>query len=305
LRPGIHAGLTPSQYHSDPCQKPSLSASIAKVLCDESPAHAWQRHPRLNPDFERVESSTFDVGTAAHAMLLEGVDVCLPVDATDWRTKDARAKRDEIRNMGRIPLLQEQWERVGALYEHTTTELAKLDMWPIPLTGGKPEQTIVWREGTGRDSVSCRGLVDWLRDDLVAFDDLKTTTRGANPLTWSERRVWDLGLDVQAAFYQRGLKAITGQEIEPRFVVIESEPPFAVSVIALAPSAMELAHEKVQYAIDTWRRCMKTGKWPGYPTRISYAELPAWQAARWMEQRYIEREGTPDPITTTERQVTA
>jgi hypothetical protein len=84
-------------------------------------------------------------------------------------------------------------------------------MWPLPLTGGKAEQTIVWREGKGRDSVMCRGLVDWLRDDLVAFDDLKTTTRGAHPLRWSERRVWDLGLDVQGAFYQRGLKAITGE----------------------------------------------------------------------------------------------
>jgi hypothetical protein len=105
--------------------------------------------------------------------------------------------------------------------------------------------------------------------------------------------MWDLGFDVQAAFYQRGLKAITGETVEPRFVIIESEPPYAVTVLALAPSSMELAHTKVQWAIDTWRTCMKTGVWPGYPTEISYAELPAWQATKWAEERFIEREGTP------------
>jgi hypothetical protein len=56
-------------------------------------------------------------------------------------------------------------------------------------------------------------------------------------------------------------------------VVIESEPPFAVSVLGLAPSALAFGHEKVQWAIETWRRCMKSGVWPGYPTR-SLRELP-------------------------------
>jgi hypothetical protein len=220
LRPGIHT-LTAGVYHADPCSKPSLSASIAKVLCDESPAHAWQRHPRLNPAYQREETSTFDVGSAAHAMLLEDNDPCVGVAAKDWRTKDAREQRDAIRQMGRIPLLMDQYERVIELAAHARTALRELDMWPTPLTGGKPEQTIIWREGTGRDAVVCRGLIDWLRDDLVVFDDLKTTTRGANPLRWAERRIWELGLDVQGAFYQRGLKAITGETVEPRFVVID------------------------------------------------------------------------------------
>jgi hypothetical protein len=118
LRPGIHA-IPAGRYHADPCSKPSLSASIAKILCEESPLHAWHRHPRLNPDFERVESATFDVGTAAHAMLLEGTDVCIAVDAPDWRTKAAKEQRDAIRQIGRIPLLIEQWDRVNELYDHT------------------------------------------------------------------------------------------------------------------------------------------------------------------------------------------
>jgi hypothetical protein len=290
LKPGIHAGITASAYHADPCSVPSLTATIAKILCEQSPAHAWWAHPRLNPEFAREESATFDVGTAAHAMLLEGRDACVPVDAPDWRTKDAKQQREAIRQWGRIPLLTEQWERVNQLVDAAQATLAALDFTPRPLTDGKPEQTIVWSEPGG---VMCRGLVDWLRNDHVAFDDLKTTTRGANPLTWAQRRMWDLGIDVQAAFYQRGLRAITGQEVEPRFVVIESVPPYAVTVLGLAPSAMALAHEKVQWAIDTWRRCLAEDQWPSYPTRVSYAELPAWQAARWMEERWME-ENAPE-----------
>lgn len=292
IKPGLH-NITASAYHADPCAKPSLSATIAKILCDESPAHAWQRHPRLNPDFERVESPAFDLGTAAHAMLLEGRDIIVPVDAPDWRTKDAREKRDAIRARGKIPLLTEQWERIGGLHDAIQTALAGLDMWPLPLRDGKPEQTIIWHEPGG---VTCRGRIDWLRNDLVALDDLKTTSRGAHPLTWAERRMWDLGMDVQAAYYQRGLKAITGELVEPRFVIVESIPPFAVTVLGLAPSAMEQAHAKVQWAIDTWRHCIKTNRWPAYPTQVCYAELPSWQATKWAEQRFIETEGTPEPM---------
>lgn len=285
LTPGIHPDINATAYHADPCEAPSLTASIIKVLCDKSPLHAWWAHPQLNPDFEREESATFDLGTAAHAMLLEGSDVCMPVDAADWRTKAAREQRDEIRKWGRIPLLTEQWMRVTELVEVVRREL-DTGFVPVPLTDGKPEQTLVWKE----PGVVCRGRLDWLRDDLAVFEDVKTTTRGANPLTWTQRRLWDLGLDVQAAFYQRGLRKLTGKDVEPRFVLVESTPPYAVSVLGLAPSALELAHEKVQWAIDTWRRCLSQDEWPGYTRQVAYAELPAWQAMKWAEERYLEDE---------------
>jgi len=34
---------TADVYHADPCPKPSLSASIAHILCSQSPAHARAR----------------------------------------------------------------------------------------------------------------------------------------------------------------------------------------------------------------------------------------------------------------------
>ena len=46
LDAGIH-DIPPREYHADPCPAPSLSRSIAKLLVERSPAHAYAAHPRL------------------------------------------------------------------------------------------------------------------------------------------------------------------------------------------------------------------------------------------------------------------
>ena len=49
--PGVYS-LPDDAYHADPCPGPSLSSSVAKLMLDRSPLHAWHAHPRLNPNFE-------------------------------------------------------------------------------------------------------------------------------------------------------------------------------------------------------------------------------------------------------------
>jgi hypothetical protein len=56
------------------------------------------------------------------------------------------------------------------------------------------------------------------------------------------------GLLAVAAWYLRGLKAVTGAEAEFRFVVCETRPPYAVSVVGLAPEVLQLAEKKVRRA---------------------------------------------------------
>lgn len=286
LTTGIIDALPADHYHADPCEQPSLSSSIAKLLCDRSPRHAWTNHPRLNPEFERPDEQKFDVGTAAHAMLLDGQDICTPCDFPDWRTKAAREARDQAREQGRIPLLLDQWVRAKDMVAAVRAQLDQVDAQPPLLTAGKPEQTIVWQDG----GVTCRARIDWLRDDHQAVDDLKTTSGTANPREWAHRRLWDMGADIQVAFYQRGLKHLTGHVPDFRFVVVETAPPYALSVISLAPSALALAREKVDYAISTWRTCMATGEWPAYAPRVAHAESPAWAEMQWLEARQLDQE---------------
>src|SRR5260221_5320495 len=49
--PGLY-DIADADYHADCCAVPSLSSSIVKLLDQQTPLHAWQAHPRLNPRFE-------------------------------------------------------------------------------------------------------------------------------------------------------------------------------------------------------------------------------------------------------------
>lgn len=278
LTPGIY-DLAPSVYHADPCPEPSLSNSIAKLICLSSPLHAKHRHPRLNPQCEPDDAEHLDIGTAAHAVLLEGEAAVTIVDAGDWRTNAAKEARDVARAAGRIPLLRRKWADVQAMVTSAREQLDRVRDGRDMFRDGKPEQTLIWQEENG---IWCRARLDWLRPD--AIDDFKTTGASANPDNWTRRTMFEMGFDMQCAFYLRGLKAVTGFDATFRFAVQETDPPYALSVITLGPDALCLAEKKILYAIEKWRDGLDGGDWPGYARRTCYATLPPWHEAWWLEK---------------------
>jgi hypothetical protein len=285
--PGIYDGISAPDYHADPCPEPSLSSSIAKLLCLSSPAHARQDHPRLNPDAAHEEAERFDIGSAAHALLLEGDSGVVIVDAPDWRTKAAREARDAAYAAGKTPLLARAWADVEAMAIAARRQLdAHTDGGAGMFTAGKAEQTLIWRE----DRVWCRARFDWLRqpfDGDWAIDDYKSTSGSANPDSWT-RAMFGMGFDLQAAWYRRGLQVLTGADAIFRFAVQETYPPYALSVIALGPDAMTIAEKKRLYALERWDECQRENAWPGYPTRTCWAELPPWEEAKWLGRELEE-----------------
>jgi len=284
--PGIYE-MPAAVYHGDPCPEPSLSSSIAKLLCMSSPAHARHAHPRLNVEAVEEEAEHFDIGTAAHAVLLEGVHAVEVIDAPDWRTKAAREARDAARAAGKTPLLAHVWADVQAMVAAARDQLCRhSDGGAEMFTAGQPERTAIWQE----EGIWCRARLDWLRPVAVnrftppwAIDDYKSTSRSANPDDWT-RTLFSAGVDVQVAWYLRGVKAVTGQDATFRFAVQETYPPYALSVIALGPEALTIAEKKCIYALDAWRACLADGVWPTYARRTCYAALPAWHEAWWLER---------------------
>jgi hypothetical protein len=283
--PGISSDIPAAMYHADAIfdsQDPTLSASIANILINQSPLHAWTAHPRLNPDFVRVDDDRFDVGTVAHSLLLEGMSIVDICEYDSWRTNEAKDARAVSKANGRIPLLGKQYDAVVAMTNAVARQLADLDVDPVPLTAGKPERTMVWE----MDGVLCRARIDWLHDDLSAIDDVKTTAR-ANPDAWVRSALFAHGCDVQAAFYIRGMQALHAMDLHPhgpvwRWLVVETSPPYALSVIEPGPAVLELANLKVDYALKLWKECLANDRWPGYANRVATAELPAWEEARWL-----------------------
>jgi hypothetical protein len=183
------------------------------------------------------------------------------------------------------PLLAADWENVQAMVGAAWVQLENFGLDPHAFKAGKPEQTITWTEPNG---VCCKARIDWLHDDLSAVDDYKTTSRSANPETWTRNTMYSIGADIQVAFYLRGLEALTGKRPEWRYVVQETFPPYALAVVSLGPDVLELANAKVDYAIEKWASCLASGEWPAYPMRICWAEAPAWELSRWLEREARE-----------------
>jgi hypothetical protein len=276
MEPGIHE-WDADYYHSDPCPTPSLSASIITVMCQKSPLHAWTAHPRLNPGYAREESDAFDLGTIAHALVLEGTDMAVVVNANDWRTNEAKARRAAIRAQGKIPILAHKMPELEAMIDAIEPQLNHHEAVGM-FKAGLPEQSIVWQE----NGVYCRARLDWLRADYKAIDDYKTTSGTANPEIVS-RGMATFGYDIQAAFYLRGVKAVTGVDAVFRFCIQETAKPYALSVVSLAPDMLNLADRKIEWAVNKWRACLESGVWPGYPAKVCYANLSPYAEADWME----------------------
>lgn len=282
---GIHT-ISADAYHFDTvAEQPSLSASIARTLLGKSPLHAWSEHPKLGGVIGRDTDAT-DTGTILHSLILEGDASGIAVlDVDDFRTNAAKEQRDAARANGLIPMKRKDWEPVERMAETISARIRAHSASPALFTDGAPEQVLVWQE----DGVTCRSRLDWLRHDHTGIDDLKTTRSSVHPLALA-RTVFNSGYDVQAAFYLRGLKALTGKTAEFRFVFVETEAPHAITVVNLSPAALALADEKVEHAITTWRECLRTGDWPGYPSRVATLDAPAWAEAAFFDRIDMERE---------------
>lgn len=278
-QPGLYS-LSNEAYHADPCPEPSLSNSIAKLLLKQSPLHAHFHHPRLNPSRLPLEPTLpMQKGSALHRLILgKGADIeVLPYD--NYKTKAAREARECAVAAGMIVLLEKEADEIAHCADAAVQQLKQREDCVELFSPGRSEMTLAWQE----DGAWCRGMVDFLPDDPRApVFDLKGTTKSASPHEWSRSLVQEYR--TQDRFYARGLKALRGITPAPmRFVVIEMTPPYAVSVITPAQSLRHVADADVTRAIQTWRRCLRTDTWPGYP-HMAHVEAPAWLLREQEEQ---------------------
>lgn len=264
--------LTAEQYHADPAPIASLSSSIANILLDQSPLHAYLAHPRLNLQYEREESSRFDLGSAAHMMLLERrEDKIVRVQADDWRTKAAKEARDAAQANGQYAVLERQYVDIVAMCTAAQDYLLTTELGDM-LATGDPERTVLWQEGA---------LWYRCRPDLMSADrrivlDYKSTASAAPEFI--SRQIGRMGYDLQSEFYTRGIQAATGRE-DTTFVFLFQEitPPYACSLISLSNAYREVGKLKVARAMGLWQKCVTTNTWPGYTTKVLYVEPTPWQ----------------------------
>ena len=286
--PGVY-DLPDREYLADPVVEPSLNNSIGQLLVDLSPAHAYAAHPRLGGAGNRLATDEMNIGTAAHALFLRGEDIAAFIEFDDWRKNAAKEARDAALAAGKVPLLTKHYDAT----QRVVDALQKFRQHTGAFTNGKPEQTIVWREGPSW----CRCKVDWLPDDPAAeLWDLKTTGGNATARTWG-RSAFDHGFDMQAAWYPRGAECVRGEPPKGMlFCVIETDPPFGIRVFGLSPPGLDVAEGKVTEALRLWQDCRRSGDWPNYGIEPEWIDPPPWILKEW-EARQWERRRGMQPIS--------
>lgn len=279
--------MSADAYHADKFNEtPSLSSSIAKILLDQSPMHAWLAHPRLNPNYVRETDTRFDLGSASHTMLLEPANASrvVIVDANDWRTNAAKALRDAEQAQGKYPILTHQFANVAAMVKAAREFLATTELAGI-LETGTIESSMFWQSGPTHFRA---------RPDVVSADhritlDYKTSAT-ASPEIF-ELQIGRMKYDLQAEFYSAGIYALTGVDTKFIFLVQEITAPFACSLVGLTSAYRAVGQMKLARSIDIWKQCMSTKKWPAYPNTITFADPKPWQLAQAEEMAAANETG--------------
>jgi PDDEXK-like uncharacterized protein DUF3799 len=283
--PGIYLDMPAEAYHGTPTPTFALSAGFAMTMEDESPAAAWYGSP-LNPGFVAETKRVFDIGSAAHLILLEGdrwqgrVEL---IDAEDFRTKAAQEARDRAYRLGMLPLLPKDVALVTNMRGAFHNALPGLPFATAPdyaargLAGGDAEVSVFARDEAHSIWLKCRP--DYVRggDKVDTLVDYKTMALGGMDL---DRYAAKQGWHRRAAWYTDVYRRATGRDAEYIFLGQSKDPPHFVTCAKMDARALEWGQRLNERAKRQFAECMASGRWPsnvGAPVVLS---LPHWEDVR-------------------------
>lgn len=276
--PGVYPDMPAEVYHSDPVLGGSLSASGAKKLLPPS-CPAKFDYQRMNGQKPKKE---FDFGHVAHRLVLGVGPEIVVVQADSWRTNAAKKTQVDARAAGAVPILAKDYETAqdmaAALRAHPAAR-ALFD----GARGGRPEQSLFTVDE--RSKVWRRARLDWfpvVTGRRLIIPDYKTT-HSADPETL-EKVINDNKYHMSAAWYIDVVKALgLADDVAFVFVFQEKDAPYVVTVSEPEGFALRVGRELNRRAIEIYKKCSDTGRWPGYSDEVVPTPLPAWVENRWMK----------------------
>ncbi|MDX3575923.1 PD-(D/E)XK nuclease-like domain-containing protein [Streptomyces sp. FL07-04A] len=275
--PVVRDDLTAEQYHADTT---SISSSGLRALLDPG-CPAQFKYDRDHPAPPKRE---FDLGHAAHKLVLgEGPEFRV-IDYPDYKKKAAQNERDEAYELDLVPLLTKEHDQVQAMADMIRRHPIAGGLF-APGTG-RAELSLYWTDkATG---VRCRVRPDWLKElpGLALAVDYKTC-RDASPQGVS-RAIKDHSYHQQDAFYTDGIWAAL-QPADVRFVFVfqSKTAPYLITVRELTDQDRDIGRARNERALRLYAECESTGIWPdwtGPVTEIPRIGMPTWDTLRQAEE---------------------
>lgn len=263
--------VTNEEYHSSDSVGHS---GLVRIM--RSPSHYKE-----SLDAPREPTPAMAFGTAVHAAILEPslfVKSYGVAPKFDRRTKDGKAAAEdwEKNNAGKLFLTEEQMASLKRMQAQVMDHAGAAKL----LSVGMAEKSFFWTDS--ETGVNCRIRPDFLMQnehgEIIGIVDVKTAIDAS--AEGFSKSLANYGYDLQAAFYQEGMKQATGRKIPFYFVVIESNAPHAVAAYKANDQVIEVGRTKFQGALQLVAWCRENGQWPAYqPTgEIEEIGLPRWAA---------------------------
>jgi hypothetical protein len=291
---GFRTGIgteTPSEYHADPCQHPSISSHTAMRLL-KCPEDVMRTHPKLGGSyFKREYSDSMDNGNVIDQLLTgkryapspkfshaavgangkdlkaceyERFESLLIVDADAWSSNSAKGLKEIARAQDKTPILRSDFEKeIGKVPEY----LARLELAGVSLEGVRTQVPVFWVEQSSEGrKVQCRALLDVFSEDDLVITDLKTTDDLSD--SGLARSIFRWNYHVQGAVYQRAIYKALDLEVAPpvRLAFLRTRLPAARAEF-LAQDWLYFGSLLWAQAVDVWAECLSTGHWPGHEMR--------------------------------------
>jgi exodeoxyribonuclease VIII len=207
---------------------------------------------------ERKPSRSMEIGTLIHSLVLEGrVDYAVGPEV-DRRTKAGKEEWQLFceNNIGKtIVTVDEAWI-INGCYKACEPLMEK-----CAYDDDNVEVSMFWE----RDGVACKGRPDMIAqiNGELCIVDLKTTS----DIRQFENTFYRFRYDVQAAWYQYGLKAAMGLDEVPGFwfLVVDTEAPHLAQFMRAGSEILNNANAKIEGELAHFARCQRADEWPGLP----------------------------------------
>tara|TARA_B100000945_G_scaffold177060_1_gene142015 strand:+ start:679 stop:1410 length:732 start_codon:yes stop_codon:yes gene_type:complete len=209
-------------FYSLPFEKyknlPGLNQSkIRKLLSSPS-------RPRLGYQIQQA----MNFGNAGHCLLLEPkkfaeLYVCAP-KGLNKRGKKGKKNWEEFCELhtGKNVLASTDWERLQKILKVFQINPKIMKFWKH----GKTEVSMFWEDA--ELDLDCKARMDWFDANSMKIVDLKFTNKIDK---FSNQKLMENYLSVQAAWYSRGVYELTGSKCEFSFILVEKYSPHMISVI--------------------------------------------------------------------------
>lgn len=279
--------LDADAYHADPCEQPSLSASLAKVLNRKSARHAYLDHPRLGGGTPDEPTNALAKGTLLHGLLFGEADRFEVVVADKYTTKDARRRRDDAKSRGLIPVLEHDFD--------TAMETATRLLEQIREKGydfaGRSELSAFWTEELQNGQIiQCRSRMDHVNERRGAIQILDVKSCASAALDDCVKQIDNLDYCIQESAYVRAAERIRPEcagRVSFTFLFCEL-PKCIVTPLTLDGAFKHVGKTRWERALRIWARCRETGLWPDYGAQV--ASPKPWTLNREEERRDTEAE---------------